>query len=417
MIAPLLGLVVLFPQVSVVTVDDALRVTREGGSLPAMSRAFGREAAKRLDPRLELDDVEALTRIARQAKALPELGVGLAALLADGDEKLFSYSVGELASLPAEVRDAAALKPHAIERLLEAAHAQDPEFAAAAVVLLMPRAQRSSILELFDEWAVQTAMHGRARHLLKQVARAPQPADLFVELAGRTVHRELRADVAAALRALAGRDSACVDAALEMVASGELGAGGEVIRALGAVRFSDEKRWEAAAQLLEGLLAEVEDDLLALDGDVLASTLAASGELLVPAVVPLLPSLALHAASPDVVRAAALEAMGRVCYRDAPTIDLMIGLLDDKSPAVASAAYEALRRRSGQSSLPQRSAMWVQWREQTVLPEQSEDPLARLATQRAGRASSERLQDQRDARKAAQVKLDKERMERILRAR
>lgn len=400
MTSPTLGLVILL-QLTTTTLDDALR-SLENGRVPAVvPKHVGREAASRIQPDVEDPQlVHRLARVARQGKAQRELADALLRVAtAPGGAPCASAALTELASVPpAELdRVAATLSSETVHELLGSIAELDDGPAAGCIVLLARAAEPFALAELLAEWTAAPKHHPRATRLLEHLARHRAPAECVQALASLDVELppELWGPAGESLKALVGREPAAADVALQCAGSGEWGPGGAVVRSLGGVWLDDEARWTAAASALTPILHEASDDPGGVRPELIAAAIAAAGDLLLPGIVPLVDWFALHGPS-TAVRVAAVRTTAQVGYGDAATIDLLIRLMTDQDALVASAAYAALQRKSGQRAIPMRAEMWHAWRATVELPREAPTPAdERLAAERLLRGASERRQRER----------------------
>lgn len=387
----------VFPQI-VTTADQGLEVLEKGGAPTEVSRAAGREAVSRIEPSMTEDALlRRLVFLARQGKAEAELTQALVTLV-EGEGACTAVALGELAqSRPADLdRVSATLSPRTVGLLVDLLAEADDPTAFGALELLARVVEPAALIVLLDTWSEEEADRPRALRLIGLLERAKGPAELFQAVARMRLSQPLWGPAGDALRALVKRDPATADLALMLAERAEYGAGAIVIRSLGGLWLDDAERLTKAFGVLDLLVTEVQDDLQALTPDLTTAAVETAADLLMPSVVPLLPSLALHGPSSP-LRAAAIRAMGKLCYRDAPTVDLLIKLLEDADAGVATAAYETLRAKSGQRTLPMRKDMWDRWRASADLPAEPPTPDAeRLDAERALRGKSQRrLQQQR----------------------
>lgn len=401
MILASLVLVALLPQV-VTTLEEGLELLEQGAEPTRVLAPAGVAAARAIEPLA--DDPEHLRRLAhlaRLGKAHADLASALGEVVAARGPCL-TVALAELGALPRPELDAAAarLSAESIDVLLGAIRDdEDPAAVRGAIALLVPRLPALTLADSLQTWAYDERDVPKAVALLEQLHRAAEPMECYTAVANVDLPPTLWPVTAVALRALLQRDPRVADVALEHASQGTWGPGCAVLHSLGGLWLDDEERLARATSIIDSLLAEIaEGGTAGIPPDAVSATITAGGDLLVPSVVPLLPALARDGNT--AIRVAAINAMPKVCYRDAPTIDLLISLLGDPSAEVAVAAYEALRRKSGQTKLPMRVEMWTRWRESTELPATApeQDVATRLEADRRLRAASARRARERSAR-------------------
>lgn len=368
------------------SVDEALEVLARGEALEGrVPEEVAREAAARIGAFTREPELDALARVALAGAARVELGRALCDVVrGQGPGDLEAARC--LARLPEADRDAVlaaapADLPGWLRTRVEACADEDASAAAevAGAVEVFARTARPDELALaLQAWA-DGAPAWRARVLLEHVGVARQPASVLALLAEIDVPTHLAGPLGEALAALVSRDEGAAALALEQVALGRWGAGGALLRSLGAVTV---ERQEAASALVVEALAALDLASEDVDDDVVSAVVTAAGELLVWQVVPALPALAADRARATRVRCAAVHALAHVGYRDAPTIDLLVALLRDPDAAVAAEAHRTLQLKAG-VRLDARPALWEAWRRGQSLPEgPPESDEARLRRER-----------------------------------
>lgn len=401
------GLVIsspVFPQVAT-AVDEALERLRRGDRPDRVTRDVGLAACRRIEAESShLDDptLRELAQLARAGRSNAELGPALVAVVRSRGVAR-GAALAELTQLPPECLDEAAVGVPDDELLPLFTFAQevsDPDTATGALALVVRRSDPSLLREvvaLIMTWAEQDESLPLARRLLLELPRTRHPRACLEAIASLGLVRAgVLASLTSAARELVQQDASAADEALRLVSEGQVGPGGVVLASLGGISLADEQRWLAAAAIIDELVNAAADDPEAVAADHLAAAIDAGSELLVASVVPLLHPLA-AAGRTAPLRATALRAMGKLCYRDQVTVDTLIETLSDPQPEVASAAYEALSRRAG-VSLPMRADVWRRWRETVALPEvapwSDEERLAREREMR-GRALRRRHRSER----------------------
>ena len=383
------ALIIILAGLAIDSVDEGL-AQLEAGQVPAqVPHHVAREAALRIDPSLSSRRVRDLAALARQGGTTAPLAQRLVAVVAAGGQAE-SVALEELGRLPRD-EARAAVTPLSAERmgsLLQlAARGASPE-AGGALVLLAAQTDPRALVDLLRSWG--DLDDPTSRLLLEELARTPDPERCFMALVDLELSPALLGAAEETLRALVARSPAVAERATVMVERGEHGQGSIVLRSLGGVALSQGPSFERAAAALEALLADLDQ----LPAAAQVAAIGAAGDLLLARLVPLLPAL-VQRGPPVPVRVAALRACAQVCYRDRPTIERLIGLLDDPQPLVAFAAYEALRRKSGKD-LPAEAAMWTRWCEGAELPESAPEPdEVRLERERGLRLKAARRRAQR----------------------
>ncbi len=367
------------------SVDEALEAVASGERLEGrVPVEVARDAAARIGAFTRDPELGALVRVALAGGARDQVGRALLeAVRAQGPGALEAAAC--LARLADDDRRAvlAAAPPDlpADLRALVEGSAPDADVTGALCVLA-GTASADELAQALQAWADQGEV-ARARGLLEQAGAARQPALAVACLGAVEVGPELTGPLGEALAALVARDEGAAAAAVERVGLGVWGPGGALVRSLGAVR--GDLAGVAAALVTEavGALALPPGDV---DDDVLAAIVAAAGEQLVWQVVPTLPGLAADRARGARLRRAAVHALSHVGYRDAPTIDLLVGLLRDPDRAVAAEAHRTLLLKAG-VRLDARPELWEAWRRGQALPATPPEPdEARLRRERELRA-------------------------------
>ncbi|MCO5168084.1 MAG: hypothetical protein M9894_17205 [Planctomycetes bacterium] len=358
------------------SVDEALLALERGERLEGrVTPDAALTAAARIGPFTSPAEVTALARVARAGGAEAALGRALVdAVRALGPSA--PAAAGALAGAQVHERDAAlAAAPADLPAaLLELAGGDAP--CDPALALLARVATPEELAAAVQRWATADEP-ALAAGLLRHVGAARRPAATLSLLSLVEVGPELVGPLGDALAALVARDDGAAAEAVARAARGVRGPGGALLRSLGAVGPA---RHEAASALVVEALDELEagDDDLAL-----SAAITAAGELLLPRVLPALPGLAADQGRARVVRRAAVEALVHVGYRDAPTIELLIGLLRDPDAVVAAEAHRTLLRKAG-VRLDARPDLWEAWRRSRPLPEHApEDDETRLLRERA----------------------------------
>lgn len=376
----------------ITTLAEARDVLARGESLTEVPPDVAREAVSAITPDLPPEELIELVAIARLGEEPDELWTALVPVVvgrgASSREAVVALTQLATRTLRPGERPPPALPPEALEVGAELAREDEEDrVAEAAAILVLPRSTPDDAAALLDAWTHAGAAR-RVTALLGALHRINDPAAIVRHLVARDLDAAFARPLADALKRLA-RDPATADELLQAVSSGVLGPEAAHLRALGGVSLSDEERWQRASELVLGVIYAVEQDLAAVPVDETAAAVEAAAELYLPQLLPLLPHLALHGRG-TAVRVAALEAIGRVGYRDAPTIDLLIGLLEDRDGPVARAAYGALVKRSRYRA-EHRKEHWVVWRATVTLPD--EPP----------QSDEERMTEQRRLRAAALV--------------
>lgn len=335
-----------------------------------------REAAEAIPSGTSAEDLEELAAIARAGGALPELGLGLARVIEDGGflRNVAILQLSRLAERPT-------LSPQGLRTVLDAGLEEDDEVALAAAAVAFPQASPADAVELITEWYVAdlSARVTAGLPLLRSVREPLEVTRSLVELGLPAIYGTPLAEL---LRGLA-QDPTVADHLLEVVSSGAAGPQGAYLRALGGVSLADEARWHRASELVVSFLVAADEDMAseAAAPDVLAAAVGAGADLFVPELLRYLPQLAAPGPRPD-VRIAALEAVAKVGYRDGPTIDLLIDLLEDPDREVAIQAHATLVRKSGYRAA-HRKELWTTWRKRLTLPDAPPlDDAERMAEQR-----------------------------------
>lgn len=373
----------------VVTLDDVLRGLEEGAPPPApLPAPLAAEAVSRIEADAGATlDAARLARLIEVARSSPRtaqpLAKALVGVVGHGGE-LAEVAVPVLAAAP-RASLPAAVPPAVVDRLVERLEADDAGAPGAARLLgrWAPPARLSALLQA---WQAEPAARARcAEALLGELpANAAPPAALLRTLQELGEGEGLAAwtrPLGAAAFELTRRDP---DAALEVVALGERGPCGAFLHGLGGVGLASAERWERA----RAVLADHLEARLTLPPVVVAATVRGATALLLDELLPLLQPMVMESPSPA-IRVAAVEALAALGYRDRPTIDCLVALLEDRDREVAAAAYDVLRLKSGQT-LPARKALWASWRATAELPEEPPDGAQeRLAAQRRTRARVE----------------------------
>lgn len=370
----------------ITTLDDALARLASGATLRDVAHEVGIRAVERIVPGATEDErLESFAEVARAAGADEALGAKLRAVLQAGGAGT-AAAVRVIVTLPAE-QQRVVLAPEGMvglsSLLLRVANEGDPVTAAAAVQLRVPMLPALELRSWLGELAAYEESLPSVLALLRAAPQAAdQPAAILRALAMVDVELPASADAVfgEVLGALA-LDPAAATEVLALAQSGVEGPGGAVYRALSQLH---PRHWEQAERLLLQALDDAE-------GRGLAGALLAAAELRVPAVY----DVALALSAPDsgadaLVRARALEALAIVAHRDAPTLAHFIDLLADPDARVATAAYEALKRKT-QLAMAGRREVWRTWWEIQVaadkLPsERPDDHEARMQRQRKSMA-------------------------------
>lgn len=393
-------LVTVFPQV-VTSVEQGLELLEQGIEPDRVRGPVARDAAAAIEPLADdLELTRRLARLARLGNAHDDLAVALGKILAERGPCMH-LAIAELGTLPEPALNAAAgrLSAESIDVVL--ATIRDEEDSAAVlggIALVLPRLPASALAESLQGWALDERDHPKALQVLGHLDRCAEPAEVYSAVANLDLPATLREPTGAALRALLRRDPRVADTALELASQGQWGPGCSVLLSLGGLFLDDEERITRAASIVDSLLAEVaEGGTSGIPADAIAAATTVAGDLFNPSIVPLLSGFA--RTGDPIVRVAAIRAIPKVCYRDAPTIDLLIELLSDPNSAVANAAYESLQRKSGQSKIPMVVDMWTRWRASVQLPATAPETNAstRLEADRKSRGAADRRARERNS--------------------
>ncbi|MCO5165363.1 MAG: hypothetical protein M9894_03220 [Planctomycetes bacterium] len=380
----------LILSVPITTLAEARDVLARGEPLTEVPPDVAREAIAAITPDLVPEEFAELVAIGRLGEDPDELWRALVPIVVARSESSREAVVALAGLATRQLRPGEPPPPVLPAEALEVGQAlaredEEDRVAEAAAILVLPRSTPDDAAWLLEAWVAQGAAR-RVTALLGALHRVSDPAAIVRHLLAADLGADFARPLADALKRLA-RDPATADELMEAVSSGAVGPRAAHLRALGGVSLADEERWQRASELVHAFIYAVEDDAAAVPADETAAAVEAGADLLLPRLLPLLPHLALHGRS-TAVRVAALEATGRVGYRDAPTIDLLIGLLEDPDGEVARAAYGALLKRSRYRA-EHRKEHWVLWRAGVTLP--SEPPQSdeeRMAEQRRLRAAA-----------------------------
>lgn len=383
-----LASMMVFLQVSVAVaapgdeaLDELLRSLADGGAIPKVVEGdVGHAAAARITPFGNDDEsLTALATIARRGGAAEHLSAALVSVLADRGSTVARATV-LLADLPLYVIPKQ-VPESAIDAAVELARS-GPEVAVegqaeagATLVGLWgsPDVVRTLLSELVEAGSPQLALRVVTPITSNQSAKPLDWVDMVAALdpTSGTAPAPWTTQLGLVLRDLVLRDTAAADRLADVSAS-NTGPSGALLRALGGSPLDDADRFERARQLvLIYLEAAKTGEVPTADA---VAAIGAGTDLLLAEVALALPTLTAPT-NPALVRIAAVRALERVGYRDAPTIDLLIKLLDDADPTVGIAAFEVLRLKSGQTSYTQRKSLWERWRARTTLPESPPDGL------------------------------------------
>lgn len=345
------------------TLDDVLTALADGEPLPpVVSTDLGREAAERITPSTDLEDLEQLAGLARAGQAWAPLARALLPVVA-GDEGTSNRALELLGEVPAQALPPTA-PPAVIERLVSVSVHDEPG-ALVAARLLGRWAPPDVAGALLETWAADG--DERAGVLVGQLAanRRGEPCEWIAVIAALpAVDVPWGEPLAQLARELGRRSLPAADAVLEAVEAGDHGPGAALLRAVGCVPLDDPARWERAREVVAAHLAPHVDPDEPL-GPELAAAVRAATDLLLDDLPPLLPALARDPR--PAVRVAAVQALLPLGRRDAPTIGLLIELLDDPDGVVAAAAFRVLSKKSGER-FPARKALWERWRDRADLP-------------------------------------------------
>jgi hypothetical protein len=302
-------------------------------------------------------------------------------------------AVYELGECPREARLAAARSedalmwaPGVIDLATEAAWPEEGtavspslDVALGAARLLAPQLTPAELRQLVSDWGWEPPLEPLVVVLLEEASLAhPDPAQVYRELAVAEIgSRSLETALGGALRVLVRRSPDAAEVALDMARSGAWGPGGAVLVSLPALPPSD---WPAASDVLQSALANLSASDPGLDLELTRAVLDAGAALCLPEALWLgLDLLSLEpGALPEGIRGPAITAVAELARKDAATLDLFLGLLEDRERAVVDAAYAGLRRKSG-LELPARAEVWRAWRQTQSFPELEEDDEERLA--------------------------------------
>lgn len=389
LLAPLFG---AGPAADLGALEETLAALRDGAPPPAVSPEVAREAVERIVPGLTGDEeLGPLARVAR-AGAPEAAATRLAAVLERGAAGV-AAAARELAACEPALRDAAlapvlARSPALLrETLTRVAFAADEDAAAAAGAarLLAPLLEPRAVAAALEVWAAEPEGSACVLAALEEVARAPTRARELVRALALELDALPGAEAAlgAAFAALLADPEAAAEA-LELVAAETYGPEGALLRGLPGL---PPDHWPEASAALERLLEAVDERGEGLEPALLVSALLGAADLRLPAVHGLALALSQpEGRAPDSVRAAAAEALGRVGYRDAPTLAHLIALLGDRAAPVRRAAHEALLRKAGRRDMPARAPIWRAWWRRLVdegLPDEPPIPLEqRMAQER-----------------------------------
>lgn len=364
LLAPLLG---AGPTADLGTLEEALAASQRGAPPLAVSPQVAREAAERIVP--GLTDDEELGPLARVARAgAPEAAARrLAAVLEQGAAGV-GAAARELAACEPALRDAAlapvlARAPALLrDTLTRLAFTPDEDAAAAAGAarLLAPLLEPRAVASALEVWAAEPAGRACVLAALEEVARAPaRPRELLRALALEVEALPGAEGALGAAFAALLADPAAAAEALELLASETYGPEGCLLRGLPGL---SPDLWPEATAVLERLLEGAGERGEGLEPALLASALLGAADLRLPAAHELALALSRpEARAAEVVRAAAVEALARVGYRDAPTLAHLIALLGDRAASVRRAAHAALLRKAGRRDMPARVEIWRAW--------------------------------------------------------
>jgi len=357
--------------------EHALQAWRTGQELEGrVSAGVGEAAVQRLaGAGVPADDLLGWLAVARaggvadQALASPLLSV-----VAGGAPGSAEIALAETMTFPDGVLEAAlaaADSSLANQLRLLAQSAREPATREAAFELLprvVPSRELPSLLGVDEPAALSATLRG--------FARAPDAASAYDALVWLEVDDLALAEEAGrSLRILVERGA--IASALEALQQQRWGPGGAVLRSLSAL---PPENWDMVRQVVLLFLDNVEEPAL------LLAALDCGATLRFDEVLPLADLLARESNRAE-LRVAAIDAIAQVGYRDAPTMDLLIGLLEADTSAVRESAYKALCRKSGARGLSPEPAIWQLWRRRTALPDEPPVPTAeRLERERQGLA-------------------------------
>lgn len=367
------ALTVLLQVEPTTSLDDLLRSMDDGAPPPTkVEDDVAAAAALRIEPDVEPGQLTQLAALASvgQAPARHVLAVRLMDVVAERREAS-ATAARLLAALPAEVLLSKTTRPEVVAGLIElvdVAFAQeDAALGVIAADLLGRWAPPTTVSSLLSAWAEVPECVDQAHALIARLPdnTAAAPAELVRAL------RDLPEDGGAwsqplggVARQLASSSPEAADVLLEWTRDARLGPSAAWLVGLGGVDLRDERRRDAARQVVLELVEYPGDPVIA------SAALRAAAGLMLDEVLPMLPALTLQ--GPVMVRVASIDGLRALAYKDAPTVDLLITLLSDPAPEVVVAAHAALCEKTGER-FPGVAEAWTLWRDRVTLPEGPEE--------------------------------------------
>lgn len=363
----LLAVILILAQVSGASLAETLRAVEEGADI-AVPREVGVQAVKALSQHeaMSPEQVDLHLQVAIKAGAFRELAGVTPALLAS-DGAALEPTLRAIGRLDARERRLvlARVQPAAVTRfrVLDGWALEDAAAARGAILVAVPACTPNGAADLLRRIASERP--DRALSAAEALTASPPSRELLDALV--SAESDLPPSVASALgpalASLADRDPALVGPLAEAISSQPSLA---LLGAVGAIPPEQSQPVGRTAMQLVTALSGEASSLTRPEVDLLVAAINAAGELRLPELLFALPGLC-QPSLPLAVRVSALRALGAVGAREAGTVDLLIGHLSEDEP-LASAAYEALIRRSG-AKMPQRASVWQEWRARTKLVE------------------------------------------------